>query len=122
MDLLFLLRVCLFVLSVHCSLVVIYWEMTNLLALLYVMFHCLFVTFPCGVPGQVWYLIVSVPDLCFLPYFVNAVFSVFLLEYYRKRIMRRSRKLCQRGSTFQGSASEKPFKWRFAVGPMMVQH
>ena len=117
-----MLRVCHVDLSVHCSLMVIYWEMTNLLALLYVMFHCLFVTFPCGVPGQVWYLIVSVPDLCFLPYFVNAVFSVFLLEYYRKRIMRGSRKLCQRGSTFQRPASETPFKWRFAGGPMMVQH
>ena len=27
-----------------------------------------FVTFPYGVPGQVWYLIVSIPDLCFLLY------------------------------------------------------
>ena len=27
-----------------------------------------FVTFPCGVLGQVWYLIVSIPDLCLFPY------------------------------------------------------
>ena len=27
-----------------------------------------FVTFPCGVPGQVWYLIVLIPDLILLPY------------------------------------------------------
>ena len=27
------------------------------------------VTFPYGVPGQVWYLIVSIPDLCLLLYF-----------------------------------------------------
>ena len=28
-----------------------------------------FVTFPCGILGQVWYLIVSFPDLCLLSYF-----------------------------------------------------
>ena len=27
-----------------------------------------FATFPCGVLGQVWYLIVSIPDLCRLTY------------------------------------------------------
>ena len=27
---------------------------------------CVFVTFPCGILGQVWYLIVSIPDLCLL--------------------------------------------------------
>ena len=31
--------------------------------------YCIFVTFPCGILGQVWYLIVSFPDLCRLPYF-----------------------------------------------------
>ena len=36
-----------------------------LLALLYAMFHCAFVTFPYGVLGQVWYLIASIPDLFF---------------------------------------------------------
>ena len=30
---------------------------------------CVFVTFPCGILGQVWYLIVSIPDLCRLSYF-----------------------------------------------------
>ena len=28
-----------------------------------VMFSCIFVIFPYGVPGQVWYLIVLIPDL-----------------------------------------------------------
>ena len=32
--------------------------------LLFVMFNCVFVTFPCGVLGQVWYLILSIPDIC----------------------------------------------------------
>ena len=27
-----------------------------------------FVTFPCGILGQVWYLIVSIPDLCLLTF------------------------------------------------------
>ena len=44
-------------------------ERANILALLYVMFSCVFVTFICGVLGQVWYLIVSIPYLCLLPYF-----------------------------------------------------
>ena len=39
--------------------------------LLFVMFNCVFVTFPCGIMGQVWYLIVSLPDLCQLSYFVH---------------------------------------------------
>ena len=30
---------------------------------------CVFVTFPCGILGQVWYLIESIPDLCHLSYF-----------------------------------------------------
>ena len=37
--------------------------------LLFVMFNCVFVTFPCGILGQVWYLIVYIPDLCRLSYF-----------------------------------------------------
>ena len=35
--------------------------------------YCIFslVTFPCGILGQVWYsLIVSIPDLCRLSYFL----------------------------------------------------
>ena len=31
--------------------------------LLFVMFNCVFVNFPCGILGQVRYLIVSIPDL-----------------------------------------------------------
>ena len=38
----------------------------DLLALLCVMFTCVFVAFPYGVPGRVWYLIVCIPDLCLL--------------------------------------------------------
>ena len=31
--------------------------------------YLVFVTFPCGILGQVWYFIVSIPDLCHLSYF-----------------------------------------------------
>ena len=34
-----------------------------------VMLDCVIVTFPFGILGQVWYLIVSIPDLCPLSYF-----------------------------------------------------
>ena len=51
--------------SVHCYLLVTCWERADLLALV-VMFNCVFVTLACGILGQVWYLIVSIPDLCHL--------------------------------------------------------
>ena len=37
--------------------------------LLFMMSNCDFVTFPCGLRGQVRYLIVLIPDLCCLSYF-----------------------------------------------------
>ena len=42
--------------------------------LLFFMFNCVFVPFPCGILGQVWYLIVSIPDLCRLSCFVKCHF------------------------------------------------
>ena len=63
------------VLSVPCSIVVSCWERANLLALLCVMFSCVFVNYPYDVLGQVWYMIVSIPVLCLLPsfYYLNTV-------------------------------------------------
>ena len=58
----------LYFVPVSCSLVVTCWERADLLALLYVMFSCVFVTFPHAVLDQVWYLIVSIPDISCLPY------------------------------------------------------
>ena len=37
--------------------------------LLFVMFYCVCVTLQCVILGQVWYLIVSIPDLCRLSTF-----------------------------------------------------
>ena len=76
----FIFRVCHAFVSVHCSLVATCLERANLLALLCVMFYCVFVTFPCGVLGQVWYLIVSIPDLCLLP-FSKRLYSILKLFF-----------------------------------------
>ena len=63
---LFLSCVCHAFKSVHCCLVVTCWERADLLAL--VCDVCVFVTFPCFILGLVWYLIVSLLDLCHLSY------------------------------------------------------
>ena len=52
---------------VHCCLVFTCWERADLLALVCDVKLC-FVTFSCGILGQVWYLIVSLPDQCRLSY------------------------------------------------------
>ena len=77
-------RVCHAFLSVHCSPVVACWDRADLLALLYVLFYCVFVTFPCGVLGQVWWLVASVPDLCLLSYFAVMQDMVFFFDVHWK--------------------------------------
>ena len=52
--------------SVHLCPVVTCWERADLLAL--------FVVSNCEFLGQVWYLIVSIPDLCTLTYFQQIFF------------------------------------------------
>ena len=47
----------------------------------FVMFNCVFVTCPCGNLGQVWYLIVSIPDLRQLSYF-KTIKSIDILIVY----------------------------------------
>ena len=61
-----------FVLRVPCSLVVTCWEIADFFALLFARFSCVFVTFPYDVLGQVWYLIVAIPDICLLTYFYTS--------------------------------------------------
>ena len=71
----FVSYLCHTVMSVSCSLVVACWERAGLLALLFVMFSCVIVTFPFDVLGQLWYtyLMVSIPIRCRLPYFVPSL-------------------------------------------------
>ena len=65
---LFMSCVCHAFASVHCC------------RLLFVMMDCVFVNFPCDILGQVWYLIVSIPDLCRLSYFHT--FTVLIIYYF----------------------------------------
>ena len=58
--------------SVHCCHVITCWERADLLALVDDV-YCNFATFPCGILGQVWYLIVSFPDLRRLSYFARDI-------------------------------------------------
>ena len=66
---LFMSCVCHAFASVHWRLVVAYWDRADLLALVCDL-YCDFVTFPFGILGKVWYLIVSIPDPFCLSYFV----------------------------------------------------
>ena len=69
----FMSCVCHYFASVQSCLVVTCCERANLLTLVcdVLLFFFFFVTFPCGVLGQVWYLIVAIPDLCRLSYFAT---------------------------------------------------
>ena len=51
----------------------------------FVMFNCVFVTFPCDILGQLRYLIVSIPDLCQLSYFSWMCVTVAPSGYALKR-------------------------------------
>ena len=46
--------------------------------LLFVMSNCVFFTFPYSILCQVWYLIVSIPDLCPISYIVRVMIKKFL--------------------------------------------
>ena len=47
--------------------------------------YCDFVTFSFGFLGQVWYLIVSIPDLCCHSYFINKSNIQVKLCFERRR-------------------------------------
>ena len=65
---LFLYCVCHALASAHFCLVVTCWERVTYW-LSFVVSNCVVITFPFGILGQMWYLIVSTPDLCPLSYF-----------------------------------------------------
>ena len=50
--------------------------------LLFVMLNSVFVTFPCGILGQVWNLIVSILDLCSLSNFETNLFPCISNKYW----------------------------------------
>ena len=46
--------------------------------LLFVMFNCIFGTFPCGILSLALYLIISISDLCRLSYFEYSQFVLYV--------------------------------------------
>ena len=48
--------------------------------LLFVMFNHVFVTFPCGILGQLWFLIVSIPDHCCLSYIQLTILTFIYIK------------------------------------------
>ena len=76
------------------------WERVDLLALVCDVLLCFF-TFPCGILGLSWYLIVLTPDVCRLSYFFLTYGVIFLvvmiLNLLVNRLMRRSQ---QKSSAF----------------------
>ena len=69
--------------SVYCCLVVTCMERADLLALV-VMSNCEF--FPIGILGQVWYLIVSIPDLFPLSCFIVLICKGLDLQPIKKSL------------------------------------
>ena len=57
--------------------------------LLFVMFYCVFVTFPCDIHDQVWYLIVLILifavfltlKICFSQFFQDTSYAFLCIEY-----------------------------------------
>ena len=66
------------------------WERVEPLALLCVMFLCVFVTFLYDVLSQVWYLIVSIPDRCLLLYFHLKTYLALFFKYLEIHFSRES--------------------------------
>ena len=53
----------------------------------FVVSNCEICHFPIGILGQVWYLIVSIPDLCFLNYFLILCMNIaYILKMCMKKI------------------------------------
>ena len=78
--------------SVYMCFLVISWEKADLLALLcgVQLWVC---HFPIGILGQVWYLIVSIPDLCTHTYFVKSDCPVQIFRKMMKYLKRYCRLL-----------------------------
>ena len=62
--------------NTHFTCLFLAWKRADLLALLYVMFSCVFVTFAYGVLDQVW-----IPDLCLLPYFAVCLQNIINVSF-----------------------------------------
>ena len=71
--------------SVYMCFVVTCWERANLLALICGV--CCMCHFPIGILGQVWYLIVLIPDLCTLTFFTYKSAKCQKMVFLRKSVI-----------------------------------
>ena len=86
---LFLYCVCHAFASAHCCLVVTCWERADLLAFMCCVKLCGYY-FPIWYPGQVWYLIVLISELCPLSYFHTVhivVHNLYRLFWYSDKVI-----------------------------------
>ena len=65
--------------------------------------------FPVGVLGRVWYLIVSIPDLCTFPYFVIPTSPLF--QMWSKNICL----VCMKDPLFIHVSSPIKYKWIYKL-------
>ena len=73
---------CIVFVMLSCLLIAALWSpagkgLTSWLS--FVVLICMVVTFPFGILGQVWYLIVLIPDLCPLSYFHTVCIVLHIL-------------------------------------------
>ena len=104
--LLFILHVCLYYIVLSAP--VTCRERADLLALLCLIFPCVFVTSHIVSRGQMWDLIVSIPDICLLFFipcntitFSNAIYSCMLANKRKISTMRVPKLFIQGGSSVQ---------------------
>ena len=58
------------------------WSSVGKEVTLYMMYNCVFVTFPCSVLDRVWCLIVSIPDLCLRSYFYSGFTYITIIMVF----------------------------------------
>ena len=79
--------------------------------LLFVMSHCDFVTFPCGILGQVWYLIVLIPDFLqsflFSSHLIFWIYNVFKVVKTMTKRQKQWRKASHHSLSFLSYTSVK---------------
>ena len=114
------------ILYVPCNLVVACREKADLLAPVHVVFSCGFVIFPYGVLGQVWYLIVMIPDLFRLHYFVFNLVFIYPLSYIEMQgsceiLVFHHCFLCKFGSTQIKVSKEAKIRNRYNPVPHLTQ-
>ena len=76
--------------------------------LLFVLFNCVFVTFPFGILGQVWYVIASIPDLCHLSFIdIERAVTFFFIKLDGKTMTTCDHYLAFKGQSLSMSSNKR---------------